>query len=593
MNATSRIAINHPAQFTASHCKQTSHPASPSSPRRKSALSIVAAFLVLSMAACGGGYQQSPAAPAVSNAPVPTSIAIAPGSTLQAVGATQQFTATATFSDNSVRDVTSQATWASSASSVATITPSGGLENAVGSGDVTISASLSTSGSTVRASTLLHVTATALQSIAVVPANGQLELGANQQFGAIGTFADGTTHNLTQLVAWSSSDPSIVRVNTTPQRIGQANTRGPGAATINATVNGVSGSATVSVARRVPRFLYTAGLSGIEGYSIDPTNGTLTPAAGSKFTAVGTIVSLAVTRDQKFLYAADSVLGVVWGFQIGASGALTPLADGPFSTHATSSPVSVVAHPTADFLFMTDADTQEVTSFRIGANGSLTAPAPTTLTNKQLLFSTVSADGRFFYQGLHVGPAATIPGFSIATDGTLATIPGDPAGTGFIPKTLTVDPSGRFLYAVISSSSLGASTSVFGYSINPADGTLTQIGFAPFVSGENPTFAAADASGRFLYVTNGASSAHGNSVSGFSIDENTGALNELRGSPFPAPVSPISVTVEPGAQFAYVGLDGTQGVRAFTIDQLTGVLTEMHGSPFPNDVGTLAIVATQ
>jgi 6-phosphogluconolactonase (cycloisomerase 2 family) len=562
--------------------------------QRKSALSVVVAFLVLSIAACGGGgTQQPPPTPVVSNAPVPRSLAIAPGTTLQAVGATQQFTATATFSDNSVRDVTSQATWASSANSVATITQSGGLENAVGSGDVTISASLSMSGSAVRASTLLHVTATALQSIAVQPANGQLELGANQQFGAIGTFQDGTTHVLTQLVSWSSSDPTVVRVNTTPERIGQANTRGPGDATISASLNGVSGSAAARVVRRVPRFLYSAGLFGIEGYSIDPTSGKLTPAAGSKFTAVGTIISLAVTRDQKFLYAADSVLGVVWGFQIGASGELTPLTDGPFSTPTTSSPVSVVAHPTADFLFMTDADSREITTFRIGSNGSLNALAPTTLTNKQLLFATVSADGRFFYQGLHVGTAASIPGFSIAPDGTLSTIPGDPAGTGFIPKTLTVDPSGRFLYAVISSSSLGTSTSVIGYNIDPVDGTLTQIRVEPFTAGENPTSAAADASGRFLYVTNGASSANGNSVSGFSIDEGTGALIELRGSPFPAPISPISVTVEPGAQFAYVGLDGTQGVRAFTIDELTGALTEVLGSPFPTNVGALAIIATK
>ncbi|MBZ5532700.1 MAG: beta-propeller fold lactonase family protein [Acidobacteriia bacterium] len=549
------------------------------------------ACLVLSLAACGGAGKQAVTTPPA-NTHFPTALEIAPAVSLQSVGATQQFKATATFNDATTRDVTGLSVWASNANSVATITQLSGLESAVGAGDVTISATFGMAGETVTASFLVHVTATPLQSIAVVPSGGILELGTNQQFGAIGTFADGTTHILTPLVAWSTTDPAVLQVNTTPQRIGQGYTRGPGDVRIVVKLNGVSGEATVSVVRRVPKFLYTAGLSGIEGFSIDSTSGRLTPATGSKFTAVGTILSLAVTRDQKFLYAADSVLGVVWGFQIGAAGELTPLPDGPFSTSVTSSPVSVVAHPTADFLFMTDANAREITTFSIGANGSLTALPPANLANTNLLSANTSPDGRFFYQALHVGAAASIPAFSIAADGTLSAVPGDPASTGFIPKALAVDPSGRFLYAVISSSSLGPSTSVFGYSIDPVNGALTQIGVAPFTAGENPTSAAVDASGRFLYVTNGANSAGGNSVTGFSIDEDIGALIELQGSPFPASISPVSVMVEPGAQFAYVGLDGTQGVRVFTIDQLTGALSEVRGSPSPTDVGALAMVAT-
>jgi 6-phosphogluconolactonase (cycloisomerase 2 family) len=423
----------------------------------------------------------------------------------------------------------------------------------------------------------------------VGPQIGNLELGANQRFIAIGTFADGTTHNLSQLVSWSSSDKTVLRVNSTS---GVANTRGPGIATISAAVNGISGSRDVTVARRVPKFLYTGGPFGIEGFAVDPATGKLTSIAGSKFTAVGAIASLAVTRDHRFLYAADPGLGVVWGFQIGTAGELVPLTEGPFLTSTTSAPVSVVAHPTADFLFMTDANAKEITTFSIGANGSLTALPPANLANTQLLLANTSPDGRFFYQALHVGSAASIPAFSIATNGALSALPGDPVGTGFIPRTLAVDPSGRFLYAVISSSSLGVSTSVFGYNIDPLSGVLTPITVAPFTAGENPTSAAADASGRFLYVANSANSASGNSVTGFAIDADTGILAELQGSPFPASASPVSITVEPGAQFVYVGLDLLPGVRGFAIDQTTGALTEIAGSPFPADGNIQAMVAT-
>ena len=108
-------------------------------------------------------------------------------------------------------------------------------------------------------------------------------------------------------------------------------------------MNGISGSASVTVARRTPRFLYTGGLFGIQGYTISPATGALAPLADSQFTASGVITSLAITRDRGFLYAADSALGVVWAFQIDASGALLPLSDSPFFTPTTSSPISVVA----------------------------------------------------------------------------------------------------------------------------------------------------------------------------------------------------------------------------------------------------------
>jgi Bacterial Ig-like domain (group 2)/PQQ-like domain len=71
-----------------------------------------------------------------------TSIAISPATPGMSVGATQQFTATATYSNGSTGNVTSNATWSSSATAVATIS-SGGLATAQGGGTTTISATLS------------------------------------------------------------------------------------------------------------------------------------------------------------------------------------------------------------------------------------------------------------------------------------------------------------------------------------------------------------------------------------------------------------------------------------------------------------------
>ena len=92
------------------------------------------------------------------------SIAVTPANPSIAKGATQQFTATGTYSDNSTQNLTSSVTWSSTSTSVATIT-SGGLATGVGTGSTMISA---TSGS-INGSTNLTVTAPVLVSIARDP----------------------------------------------------------------------------------------------------------------------------------------------------------------------------------------------------------------------------------------------------------------------------------------------------------------------------------------------------------------------------------------------------------------------------------------
>jgi hypothetical protein len=44
-----------------------------------------------------------------------------------------------------------------------------------------------------------------LTSITVAPANAAIDIGQTQQFTAVGTFSDGNTKDLSNLVTWSSS----------------------------------------------------------------------------------------------------------------------------------------------------------------------------------------------------------------------------------------------------------------------------------------------------------------------------------------------------------------------------------------------------
>ena len=74
-------------------------------------------------------------------APHLTAIAVTPANQSKTVGATQQYTATGTYSDNSTQNLTSSVTWSSSANSIATIATTG-VATAVASGSATIIATM-------------------------------------------------------------------------------------------------------------------------------------------------------------------------------------------------------------------------------------------------------------------------------------------------------------------------------------------------------------------------------------------------------------------------------------------------------------------
>jgi len=89
---------------------------------------VMAVGLALFGIACGNS---------TTSATVASSLSV--NGTAPVVGGTSQFKATATLADGSTQDVTSQATWQSSDTAVATVS-SAGVVTGVASGSVTVSA---------------------------------------------------------------------------------------------------------------------------------------------------------------------------------------------------------------------------------------------------------------------------------------------------------------------------------------------------------------------------------------------------------------------------------------------------------------------
>lgn len=194
--------------------------------------------------------------------------------------------------------------------------------------------------------------------------------------------------------------------------------------------------------------------------------------------------------------------------------------------------------------------------------------------------------GRFAYVA-NVIPGS-VTGFSVAQNGVVTPIPGSPfaapTGTVFV----TTDPSGRFLYALNCGADCTGSGAgnIAAYTINQQTGILTPIPGSPFAAGEYPYSLAVDPTGQFAYVANAGSG----DVYSFSIDSESGALAQV-GLPVAAGTRPLSITVDPWSQYVYTANTGSSNVSAFVIN-FDGSLNGVAGSPFAAGAFTAGVAAS-
>jgi uncharacterized protein YjdB len=233
------------------------------------------------------------------------SIAVTPANASVPKGESEQFTATGTFSDNTTAEITSQVTWASSATAIATISNTAatrGLASALAIGNSTITATMGS----VSGSTTLTVSAPALQSISITPANPTVTKGQTEQFTATGTFSDNSTADITTEVNWTSSATAVATISNSAGSHGLASALATGNATITAALNGVSSTTTLTVSAAV-----------LQSIAVTPANPSVPKGKTEQFTATGTY------SDQS---TADLASQVTWA---SSSGAVATISNAP------------------------------------------------------------------------------------------------------------------------------------------------------------------------------------------------------------------------------------------------------------------------
>ena len=341
-------------------------------------------LLVIANTGCGGG------SPSVPPAKTLKSISVAPSTANIAAGATQQFTATGTYSDGSTANLSSTASWTVATPAVATIN-SNGLTTGVAAGSSTVSASLSGIGGNAS----LNVTAiVTLASISVTPSSANITAGFTQQFAATGTYSNGSTANVSSTASWTVATPAVASIDSSGLSTGIAG----GSSMVSASLSGISGNALLNVAAVVTGVAnvttwhfdnHRSGLNPNEG-SLSPTNVTpqtfgklfsylldgypyAQPLLVSNLTINGSVrnvVFAATEKDSVYAFDADNYNSgaPLWQVSLLRVGE-TPMTDGPIQPYQgiTSTPV---IDTTSNTLYVVSTQTLTSTgasTFRLNA----------------------------------------------------------------------------------------------------------------------------------------------------------------------------------------------------------------------------------
>jgi len=124
-------------------------------------------------------------------------------------GLTEQLYVSGIYSDDSIADLTSQTTWTTSDTTIATVSSSG-VVTAKKVGTVTVTGKVGE----VTAQTTITISEAVLQSIAIKPlANNQIAKGNSVQLEIVGTYSDGSKKDLTNDVMWSSGNSTMISVD--------------------------------------------------------------------------------------------------------------------------------------------------------------------------------------------------------------------------------------------------------------------------------------------------------------------------------------------------------------------------------------------
>jgi 6-phosphogluconolactonase (cycloisomerase 2 family) len=177
-------------------------------------------------------------------------------------------------------------------------------------------------------------------------------------------------------------------------------------------------------------------------------------------------------------------------------------------------------------------------------------------------------------------------GYAVGSGGALTATGNSPYKAGVKPSALVSDPTNRFVYVTDF-----ASNELIGYTIQ-SGGTLDFLINGPFKTGNEPSAIAIDPRGFYLYIANSLDS----TVSAFVISLSTGtpssAVNTTGSQTNSTDTTPVAVAVDPAiGRFVYTANQQGNSVSGFVLNADTGALQPTQSTPYPTGAQPTAVLA--
>jgi hypothetical protein len=275
------------------------------------------------------------------------SISVTPASAVLKVADTQQFVATAMYSDSTTSLVTTTASWTSGAAG-ARIGLHTGLATGVTANSTPVVITATFGGKTATAA--VTVTNASLMSIAVTPASGVIPVYGTQQFVATATYSDTTTASVTTTADWTSDSTGATVGPNTGMVAGVAASSVP--VTITATLGGQTATAAVTV----------NGQS-LTSIAVTPASAVIAVGNTQQFVATGmfaapgpeTFYPVTTTADWTADASGNATIGLNTGLATGVAASSVPVTitaavGGKTSPAASLTVQTPPANPTAPVL---------------------------------------------------------------------------------------------------------------------------------------------------------------------------------------------------------------------------------------------------
>jgi hypothetical protein len=488
------------------------------------------------------------------------------------IGQTVSLVATGVFADGSKQDVTSQATWSSSSTAIATVgntSTSKGRVTGVAAGTVTVTATIQAVSGTLQ----ISVVAKKIASIAITPTQPILQRGVTQPFKATALYDDNSTGDLTQQAIWSTGDTGVLSVVATGANAGLATAQAAGTTSITAAMSGINGTTSVTVTAPT-----------LTSIVVSPAAATLFVGNTSQFKAQGTYSDLStadLTDSVTWVAGTPTIVSV--SNATGTRGLVTALAVG--NTRVVASLSGVMGMAT-------------VTVSAASLVGIAVTPDPLNLPlGLSLPLKATATYGDQTTQDVTTAATWTVGDSSIATVGNLGTAAGQVTGKAVGTTSVTAALSGFAAQVKV----IVANPNLLSISVAPAAATITAgqpQAFAATGSYDNST--SVDITTQVTWSSNNTAVAQVSNAAGSNgvatsliagTATITAALSGVRGRAGLTVGQPALVSIVVTPATATIAVGATQGytVRAVYANGTTGNLTGANWSS--SSVGVATITA--